>query len=79
MEDVSESLDEYDLVIDNQIDFIKEEIIAGVETDEDGSELPAIAKSVAKTLQEVRKTLPMYPFRDRLLQAIEKYNIIFNF
>lgn len=32
-------------------------------------------KREAKTLQEVRKTLPVYPYREEFLYAVERYQV----
>lgn len=64
---------EYDLVFDDQIEFVQQEIMAG-KFDEDAQ--PAVKKTLAQTLAETRKALPIYPFRDDLLKAVRAHQIL---
>ncbi|XP_065851591.1 pre-mRNA-splicing factor ATP-dependent RNA helicase DEAH1-like [Euphorbia lathyris] len=71
--------DDYQFVFEDQIDFIKASVIDGDKFDEN---LPAdslddsIAKSAFEKIQEDRKTLPIYKYRDELLDAIEKFQVL---
>ncbi|EFA82926.1 DEAD/DEAH box helicase [Heterostelium album PN500] len=69
--------EQYDFVFDDQISFIKEQVITGkkddaVETLQVGDEPQVKAKSIA----EVRKSLPIYPYREQLLEAVAEYQVI---
>ncbi|GJR19237.1 pre-mRNA-splicing factor ATP-dependent RNA helicase DEAH1-like protein isoform X1 [Tanacetum coccineum] len=71
--------EDYEYVFEDQIDFIQHEVMDGVNVD---SELDQYAheKSMAKTEHEKlladRKTLPMYPYRESLLKAVEDHQIL---
>nr|GEY39599.1 pre-mRNA-splicing factor ATP-dependent RNA helicase DEAH1-like isoform X1 [Tanacetum cinerariifolium] len=66
--------EDYEYVFEDQIGFIQHEVIVGVNVN---SELDQYAheNSMAKTEHEKlladRKTLPMYPYRESLLKAVE--------
>lgn len=71
--------EDYDYVFEDQIDFIQHEVMGGENVD---GELDQYAheKSMAKTEHEKlladRKTLPMYPYRESLLKAVEDHQIL---
>ncbi|GJT85723.1 pre-mRNA-splicing factor ATP-dependent RNA helicase DEAH1-like protein isoform X1 [Tanacetum coccineum] len=71
--------EDYEYVFEDQIDFIQHEVMDGVNVD---SELEQYVheKSMAKTEHEKlladRKTLPMYPYRESLLKAVEDHQIL---
>nr|XP_027123536.1 pre-mRNA-splicing factor ATP-dependent RNA helicase DEAH1-like isoform X2 [Coffea arabica] len=71
--------DEYQFVFEDQIEFIKDTIMDGENVDQESSieELnKSIAKSAFDKLQDDRKTLPVYPYRDELLQAINDHQVL---
>ncbi|KAG1347828.1 pre-mRNA-splicing factor ATP-dependent RNA helicase DEAH1 [Cocos nucifera] len=71
--------DDYQYVFEDGIDFIKESVMDGVQyEDELTSEEPDIssAKSKLENLQEERKTLPIYPYREELLQAVHDHQVL---
>ncbi|XP_057429389.1 pre-mRNA-splicing factor ATP-dependent RNA helicase DEAH1 [Lotus japonicus] len=71
--------DDYQFVFEDQIDFIKESVMDGDKFDyeetEDSLE-KSRAKSALEALQEERKKLPMYPYRDELLQAVQDHQVL---
>ncbi|XP_061358882.1 pre-mRNA-splicing factor ATP-dependent RNA helicase DEAH1-like isoform X1 [Gastrolobium bilobum] len=71
--------DDYQFVFEDQIDFIKESVMDGDKFDyeemEDSLE-KSRAKSASDALQEERKKLPIYPYRDELLQAINDHQVL---
>ncbi|XP_006345153.1 putative pre-mRNA-splicing factor ATP-dependent RNA helicase DHX16 isoform X2 [Solanum tuberosum] len=71
--------DDYQFVFEDQIEFIKAAVMDGVNVDQEPS-IDSIEKTMAKSafekLQEDRKTLPMYPYRDDLLQAINDHQVL---
>ncbi|KAJ3678156.1 hypothetical protein LUZ60_001959 [Juncus effusus] len=67
--------DDYEYVFEDQIDFIKSDIMDGTQFEEELNEDEA-AKTITKGLQEERKTLPIYAYRDELLQAINDHQVI---
>ncbi|CAL9155851.1 unnamed protein product, partial [Musa hybrid cultivar] len=70
---------DYQYVFEDGVDFIKESIMDGVNyKDEMPSEDPddSIAKTALHKLQEERKTLPIYPYREQLLQAVQDHQVL---
>ncbi|KAJ4775920.1 RNA helicase-like [Rhynchospora pubera] len=65
--------EDYDYVFEDQIDFVKVSVMDGI--DEEPNEAEE-AKTISKGLQEERKTLPIYPYRDELLQAVKDHQVI---
>lgn len=71
--------DDYQYVFEDGIDFIKASVMDGIQYDD---ELPAespdasSAKSMLQKLQDDRKTLPIYPYREELLQAVKDHQVI---
>eukprot|EP00850_Spirogloea_muscicola_P000281 SM000001S04683 [mRNA] locus=s1:1595740:1605356:- [translate_table: standard] len=70
----------YEYVFEDQIDFIKEGLMGGNVEDDEMQDEKEIRASEAKTahqkILEDRKLLPMYPYKDELLQAIEAHQIL---
>jgi len=67
------------LVFEDQIDFIVHAKIEGQEPERefDASAGPAVdQKDPHAVLQDVRRKLPIYPYREELLQAVEEHQII---
>ncbi|KHN17807.1 Putative pre-mRNA-splicing factor ATP-dependent RNA helicase DHX16 [Glycine soja] len=68
--------DDYQYVFEDQIDFIKASVMEGDKFDyeemEDSHE-KSKAKSAFEALQEERKKLPMFPYRDELLEAVHNH------
>lgn len=71
--------DDYQYVFEDGIDFIKESVMDGIQYE---GELPAedpessAAKSMLNKLQDDRKTLPIYPYREELLKAVNDHQVI---
>ncbi|KAL4036181.1 hypothetical protein IC575_004908 [Cucumis melo] len=73
-----QSSDDYQFVFEDQIEFIKASVMEGDEfVDERQTESleKSKAQSALEKLQE-RKTLPIYPYRDQLLQAVNDYQVL---
>ncbi|KAI5330170.1 hypothetical protein L3X38_029568 [Prunus dulcis] len=71
--------DEYQFVFEDQIDFIKASVMDGDEFDDDGQPselLESKAKTALEKLQDDRKTLPIYTYRDQLLEAVENHQVL---
>ncbi|KAG2679399.1 hypothetical protein I3760_11G048900 [Carya illinoinensis] len=71
--------DDYQFVFEDQIDFIKASVMDGDNLDnEEPIELleKSLAKSALEKLQEDRKTLPVYPYREQLLQAVHDHQVL---
>ncbi|XP_031371555.1 pre-mRNA-splicing factor ATP-dependent RNA helicase DEAH1 [Punica granatum] len=70
--------DEYEYVFEDQIEFIKANVLAGENYEGQLPESPDESKvqSALEKLQEDRKKLPIYPYREELLQAIETHQVL---
>ncbi|XP_010538373.1 PREDICTED: pre-mRNA-splicing factor ATP-dependent RNA helicase DEAH1 [Tarenaya hassleriana] len=71
--------DDYQYVFEDQIDFIKASVLAGENYEDEMPTEPSQdskAKSDFEMLQEERKLLPIYPYRDELLAAVEKHQVL---
>ncbi|XP_016652011.1 PREDICTED: pre-mRNA-splicing factor ATP-dependent RNA helicase DEAH1-like [Prunus mume] len=71
--------DEYQFVFEDQIDFIKASVMDGDEFDDDRQPselLGSKAKLGLENLQDDRKTLPIYTYRDKLLEAVENHQVL---
>ncbi|KAL6537354.1 Pre-mRNA-splicing factor ATP-dependent RNA helicase DEAH1 [Orobanche minor] len=77
--DKNQKHDDYEFVFEDQIDFIKAIVMDGVNVDQelsaDSPEASAAKKALEK-LQSDRKTLPIYPHRDDLLQAVNDHQVL---
>ena len=71
---------EYDYVIDDSIhiNFQMEDQIAGTMSKEEVALQAQIdaAEQRVKTIDQVRKSLPVYEWREQLLEAIEQYQVL---
>ncbi|XP_010538374.1 PREDICTED: pre-mRNA-splicing factor ATP-dependent RNA helicase DEAH1-like [Tarenaya hassleriana] len=70
---------DYQYVFEDQIDFIKASVLAGENYEDEMPTEPSQdskAKSDFEMLQEERKCLPIYPYRDELLAAVEKHQVL---
>ncbi|KAH1264470.1 Pre-mRNA-splicing factor ATP-dependent RNA helicase DEAH1 [Glycine max] len=75
-----QAFDEYQFVFDDQIDFVKTSVIDGDKFDyeemvEDSHE-KSRAKTAREALQEEREKLPIYPYREQLLQAVHDHQVL---
>jgi pre-mRNA-splicing factor ATP-dependent RNA helicase DHX16 len=68
----------YEMVFDDQIDFITEEVIKGKGDREIlGEEAPKLEiADPVEAMQAVRRSLPIFPYREELLQAIEDHQVL---
>jgi pre-mRNA-splicing factor ATP-dependent RNA helicase DHX16 len=77
---------EYDYVLDEEIEFVAQDILQGKrDLPKELLELEEASKAdkqkeeqdkKALSIQEVRKSLPVYPYRDQLLQAIGDHQVL---
>lgn len=71
---------DYEYVFEDQIDFIKADLLEGFNDQDLEVEAKKIeetaAKSAQQKLQEDRKSLPIYPYREKLLDAIRDYQVL---
>ncbi|KAL9243279.1 hypothetical protein vseg_017186 [Gypsophila vaccaria] len=77
--DKKPSADNYEFVFEDQIDFVRQSVMEGDNFEgkmSSESLLESQAKSALEKLQEDRKTLPIYPYRDSLLEAVKEHQIL---
>lgn len=77
-----EGTKEYDFVFDDQIDFIRDALIEGENVDADERVAERLSrntelKTEEDVMQEARRSLPIYPYREDLLKAIEDHQVGF--
>jgi pre-mRNA-splicing factor ATP-dependent RNA helicase DHX16 len=82
-QNVANSNEKYTFVLANQIDFVKKEVLDGfIEEGEKGSEpvrpgnLKTAEEMYMEEIQIVRESLPIFKYRDELLQAIRDYQVL---
>ncbi|XP_023734331.1 pre-mRNA-splicing factor ATP-dependent RNA helicase DEAH1 isoform X2 [Lactuca sativa] len=72
--------DDYNYVFEDQIEFIQGQVMGGVNVDVDEVNEEEYEKAVAKSAHEKlladRKTLPVYPYRESLLKAVEDHQVL---
>ncbi|KAH6791403.1 RNA helicase family protein [Perilla frutescens var. frutescens] len=71
--------DDYEFVFEDQIDFIKATVLEGENVEQESSVQSAeasAAKTALEKLQNDRKTLPIYPYREQLLKAVDEHQVI---
>ncbi|KAK2636542.1 hypothetical protein Ddye_031334 [Dipteronia dyeriana] len=67
----------YQFVFEDQIDFIDPSVIDGDKFDHQEMVIEKkTSKSVLEILQDERKTLPIYLYRDELLRAVENHQVL---
>lgn len=76
---------QYEYVLDDEIEFIAQEILEGkreapkeiLNTEEDEAERKKREKEQeVQTIEQVRKSLPIYPYREELLKAIADHQVL---
>ncbi|CAK8532527.1 unnamed protein product [Lathyrus sativus] len=71
--------DDYPFLYEDQISFIKAYVMDGDKSDfeeEIALEKSRVKRSVLEALQEERKKLPIYSFRDELLQVVHDHQVL---
>ncbi|KMS98634.1 hypothetical protein BVRB_3g070320 [Beta vulgaris subsp. vulgaris] len=74
-----QNADNYEYVFEDQIDFIKASVMDGDELKDEmlmEAEEDSKPKSALEKLQEERKTLPIYPYREELLSAVRDHQVL---
>lgn len=77
--DKNQRQDDYEFVFEDQIDFIKATVMDGVNVEQElSAESPGASavKTAFEKLQSDRKTLPIYPYRDELLKAVDDHQVL---
>eukprot|EP00656_Telonema_subtile_P018829 TRINITY_DN20221_c0_g1_i3.p1 TRINITY_DN20221_c0_g1~~TRINITY_DN20221_c0_g1_i3.p1 ORF type:complete len:896 (+),score=330.60 TRINITY_DN20221_c0_g1_i3:191-2878(+) len=71
--------DKFDMVFEDQIDFVKSKVLQGDQMDEeyDEAELKAKMDEMKNaTMQESRRKLPVFPYRGDFLQAMHDHQVL---
>eukprot|EP00249_Psilotum_nudum_P022504 c28541_g1_i3 orf=362-3079(+) len=72
--------DKYEYEFEDQIEFIKASVLEGDEDGdkqtEDKKEMELAIRSTVQKLQEDQKALPIFPYREQLLQAVNDYQVL---
>ena len=75
--DKSKSKKDYDLIVGAEIDFVQALTIGGVNVDEDVKKEEIDERTKKKlSLKETKESLPIFPFRDELIQAIRDNQVL---
>lgn len=70
--------EEYELLLDDQIEFIQALTLEGIKSKESrASESISEAERKRMTIEETRKSLPVYPFKEDLIDAIKEHQVCF--
>ena len=79
LKDKNQKSDDCQFVFEDQIEFIKASVMDGDQFEDGLFAEPHddyVAKSELEKLQEDRKMLPIYPYRDELLKAVDDHQIL---
>lgn len=68
--------EEYELLLDDQIEFIQALRLEGSKENEKKEEKITIIDKKKMDIEETKKSLPIYPFRDDLIAAIKEHQIL---
>lgn len=68
--------EEYELLLDDQIDFIQALTMEGSKEKKDKKPEISEAERQKMDIQETRRSLPVYPFKDDLIAAIHEHQIL---
>jgi pre-mRNA-splicing factor ATP-dependent RNA helicase DHX16 len=68
--------DEYELLLDDEIEFVQ---VLRMDGSKDMEKKPEVSEAEKKkmTIEETKKSLPVYPFRDDLIAAIKEHQVSF--
>ncbi|KAI1280803.1 Pre-mRNA-splicing factor ATP-dependent RNA helicase DHX16 [Halotydeus destructor] len=67
---------EYDLLVEAEIDFVQALTIGGVNVKKEDDKHVDSRTAKKMSLDEVRKSLPVYPYRERLIQAVKDHQVL---
>ncbi|KAG8229443.1 hypothetical protein J437_LFUL010790, partial [Ladona fulva] len=73
-----EGLEDYELLLDDQIEFVQALCLPGTKKESMKEEEPSLSEIEKKKLSiaETRKSLPIFPFKDDLIQAIRDHQVL---
>ncbi|PAV75986.1 hypothetical protein WR25_00399 isoform A [Diploscapter pachys] len=73
--DAKSKADEFDLLMDEKIDFIQALQMAGTNQDDQEQQV-SLAEKRKMTIQETRRTLPVYAFREDFIKAVHEHQVL---
>lgn len=65
----------YDLLVDAEIEFVQSLSLDGTNF-EDETEVKDVFASKRQTIEETRRSLPIYPFKNELIEAIKEHQVL---
>ncbi|XP_057814918.2 pre-mRNA-splicing factor ATP-dependent RNA helicase DEAH1 isoform X2 [Cryptomeria japonica] len=71
--DKTKPQEDYEYVFEDQIEFIKELVLDADEVEGDDFEKDSRTKTISHKLQDDRKLLPIYAYREELIQAVNDH------
>ncbi|XP_020082308.1 pre-mRNA-splicing factor ATP-dependent RNA helicase DEAH1-like isoform X1 [Ananas comosus] len=77
--DRKQAADDYQYVFEDGVEFIKASVMDGTQFEDElssGNDDSSDAKTMLEMLQEDRKSLPIYPYREELLKAIQDHQVL---
>ncbi|XP_033331522.1 DEAH-box helicase 16 lethal (2) 37Cb [Megalopta genalis] len=67
---------DYDLLLEDEVEFVQALRMPGSEKDRRREESPPPQVKALQTIQETKKSLPIYPFKNDLIQAIKDHQVL---
>ncbi|XP_041368249.1 pre-mRNA-splicing factor ATP-dependent RNA helicase DHX16-like [Gigantopelta aegis] len=67
---------EYDVIMDEEIEFVQALQMPGTVTEEDSSSRLTESEKTKISIQETKRLLPIFPFRDDLIAAIHEHQVL---
>lgn len=66
---------DYDLLMEDEIEFVQALRMPGHDKDKKREASPPAHVKILQTIQETKKSLPIYPFRNDLIHAVQNYQV----
>ncbi|KAK9309042.1 hypothetical protein QLX08_001221 [Tetragonisca angustula] len=67
---------DYDLLLEDEVEFVQALRMPGSEKNKKREDSPPPQVKALQTIQEMKKSLPIYPFRNDLIQAIKDHQVL---
>lgn len=71
-----EKLEDYDLILEDQIEFIKALQMPGSDKQKEKEPQLTDAQKRKMDIEETKKSLPVFPFRDDIIQAVRDHQVL---
>ena len=66
----------YDLILDDEVEFVQALKLPGTKKDSDETEDLTEYQKKQMTIAETKKSLPVFPFRESFLEAVEQHQVL---